>query len=162
MWPVSLPCHVDGFGTRLERMTDIWCTKLSHRYFCTDANLAAEKKKKFFLSDLCSNGGACKHTCRDREQIYWLVSPPMPFPSKIGTIWKWENHMYRWMDAYYGSLSARDAQFKSARGNGLFFFFFFEAVWYQYMYIPSIYSIYYIIVPNWILWKFYLHQFWSY
>ena len=51
-------------------------------------------KKKKFLFDFCSNGGVCKHTCSYREQIYWLISPPMHFPSKIETIWKWEHHMY--------------------------------------------------------------------
>ena len=38
----------------------LWCTKISHCYFCTDTNLA-EEIFFFFLSDPCSNGGACSH-----------------------------------------------------------------------------------------------------
>ena len=48
--------------------TLLWCTKLSHRYFCTHANLAADKIN-LFLSDFCLNGGACKHMS-DTEQIF--------------------------------------------------------------------------------------------
>ena len=139
----------------------LWCTKLSHRFFCTDANLAAENFFFFFVWSLIK--WRCLQTYMSWQGANILIN----FSSNAFSFQNWDHLKVRASHVsvdgciLWKFISSWCSIQVSSRKQ-IVFLFFFEAVWYQYMYIPSIYSIYYIIVPNWILWNFYLHQFWSY